>query len=91
MQDMYLLEFQLKELNMDDDSTRRVFHVYEQMYYEENEIDTSKYFKSFNFYLNTPEGLADIYESVTDSLSLKQRLENESIANKAYKKKWTTR
>lgn len=74
MKDLYVLEYKVKELNLGTDSVKKVYDHYESKYYQENEIDTARYEKSFQFYLNQPEHLEYIYTIIADSLSLQDRM-----------------
>jgi len=74
MKDIYILEYSLNELPIDRDSTKMLYTHFESKYFEKNDIDTTKYKASFQYYLNHPEQLSEVYEILTDSLSLELRL-----------------
>ena len=75
MEEVYILEFKVKELKVDDDSMNKVFHLYEKKFFEENEYDSMKYKKSLEYYLGNPEHMEYIYSIIADSLILRNKLE----------------
>lgn len=77
MQDIYILEFSINELPIKRDSAKMLYDYFESKYFLENNIDTTEYNASFEYYLNNPDQLADIYEILADSLSLEMRLLRE--------------
>ena len=75
LKDLYILEAKVKELRLSDDSTKKVFAIYEQQLLEKHSFDDSLYRKSFLYYLGDVKGMARIYEIIADSLSLTERIE----------------
>lgn len=86
MQDIYVLEFSINELPLPRDSAKMLYEYLENKYFLENNIDTTKYNASFDYYLNNPDQLADIYEILADSLSLEMRLLREDKYSSTDKK-----
>ena len=74
MQDIYLLEAKVKELNIPVDSAAVIYNHYEKGIFSEHQIDDSLYEISFEYYLNHPELMSEIYAIMVDSLSLRERL-----------------
>lgn len=82
MKDVYLLQEQVKDLKLDDDSSKIVFKHYEDELFEKHNLDDSIYKESFKHYMDDVEGLAKIYEIIADSLSLEEKLINASQQTK---------
>ena len=76
MKDIYILQEQIKELKLSDDSSRIIFDHYEQDLFKKHNFDDSVYKESFKYYMDDVEGLARIYEIIADSLSLEEKLIN---------------
>ena len=74
LKDLYILETKVKDLKLDEDSTKVIFEIYEKKLYEEHGLDDSLYRESFKYYMDDIEALAKIYEIIGDSLSLEERL-----------------
>jgi hypothetical protein len=79
MLDMYLLEAKSRSLKVRMDSVRKIFHYYEQQILEDHQVSDSLYNASFSFYVNHPQHLTQIFEIMTDSLSLRERLGEAAI------------
>jgi hypothetical protein len=79
--DLYILESKVKDLGLDKDSLKIIFRHYEQQLYEKHELNDSLYQISFNYYLNDPDGLTEIYTALVDSLSLRERLLHSAPEN----------
>lgn len=77
MKDIYLLEFKVRELNLHNDSSKKIFDKYQAEYFRENEIDTAKYKDSYHFYLQRPQLLEQVYAIIADSLSLQNRIQSK--------------
>lgn len=75
LKDLYILEMKVKELRLTDDSSKKVFAIYEQQLFDKHNMDDSVYRESFKYYINDIEGLSKIYEIIADSLSLEERIE----------------
>ena len=76
MKDVYLLQEQIKEMKLGDDSAKKVFDHYEKQLFEKHNMDDSIYKVSFEYYMDDVTGLANIYEIIADSLSIEERLLN---------------
>lgn len=74
LMDLYVLEAKIDYLSVSKDSLKKVFKHYENKLFEQHQLNDSLYQVSFNYYLNDPEGLTEIYTILVDSLSLKERL-----------------
>lgn len=72
--DIHLTEAKIKILKVDHDSSMAFFRKLEEEVYQKHQITDSIYMKSYNYYMNHPHLLLEIYESVIDSLSLKEKL-----------------
>ncbi len=78
--DLYILEAKVKNLRVSKDSSKVLFTIFEKKLYEKHEFDDSVYRVSFEYYMEDPKGLTDIYSIVVDSLSLRERLlSNEQL------------
>lgn len=80
--DLYILEAKVKNLKVSKDSSKVLFIIYEKKLYEKHEFDTSLYRASFEYFMEDPKGLTDIYSIVVDSLSLRERLLNDEQVKK---------
>ena len=76
MKDVYVLQEQIQELNLNDDSSKVIFNHYEKDLYKKHQMDDSIYKESFKYYMDDVDGLAKIYEIIADSLSLEEKLIN---------------
>lgn len=74
--DMHIAEAQVNTLSINRDSSRLIFHHYEQEIYEEHNVADSIYLASYNYYLGQVKDMDEIYSAVVDSLSLRERLLN---------------
>ncbi len=74
LKDLYILETKVKELRLNEDSTKVIFEIYEKKLYEKHRLDDSLYKESFKYYMDDIEALTKIYEIIGDSLSLEERL-----------------
>ena len=74
MIDIHLAEAKIKVLKLNYDSSLAFFRKLEDDVYEKHQITDSIYLESFNYYLNHPDLLLEIYEQVIDSLSLKEKV-----------------
>ncbi len=74
LKDLYILEAQIKDLKLNDDSTKKVFAHYEKELMQKHNLEDSLYRKSFLYYMDNVKGLTRVYEIIADSLSLEERL-----------------
>ena len=80
MMDVYLLESKVRDLSLKQDSTKVIYDYYENKIWSSHGIDDSLYRLSFEYYINHPEEMSEIYSIMVDSLSLKERLESKAPA-----------
>ncbi len=80
MMDVYLLESKVKDLNLKLDSAGEIYKYYENKIWSTHGIDDSLYQLSFDYYINHPEEMSEIYSIMVDSLSLMDRLESKAPA-----------
>lgn len=78
--DVYILEAKVRDLNTKQDSTRVIYNYYEKKIFAEHGLNDSLYQFSFEYYINRPEEMSEIYSIMVDSLSLKERLESKPLA-----------
>ncbi|UII27257.1 DUF4296 domain-containing protein [Fulvivirga maritima] len=72
MLDMYLAEGKVNNLRITRDSSLAIFNAYEKALYEKHNVSDSVYRESLTYYYDHPMQLEKVYESVLDSLNLKQ-------------------
>lgn len=72
--DSHMKEGQLTAAKISKDSARVLFKDIEQDLYKEHDIDSVQFLESYHYYLDHVEQLADIYDAVIDSLSLKEKV-----------------
>ena len=71
--DIYVAEGKVQNLRVSRDSAIALFEVYEEKLFEEHDIDKDTYVKSMSYYYDHPQKLELIYETVLDSLNLKEQ------------------
>jgi len=71
--DVYLGEGKVSGLNVKRDSSLALYEVYEKKIFEKHQVDREQYKKSLSYYYDHPEILEKIYESVLDSLNIKDQ------------------
>jgi hypothetical protein len=76
LKDLYILQEQIKNMGLSEDSAKIVFAYYETKLYEKHNMNDSIYRESFKYYIDDVKGLTHIYEIIADSLSLEERLMN---------------
>jgi len=74
--DVHIAEAKIRELGVPRDSSRKLFRRIERDLFKKYQVNDSIYVASFQFYLNTPDRMVEIYSAVVDSLSLRQKLKN---------------
>ena len=75
--DLHIAEAAVQNLRLKADSARIVFAAKEKHLLKEHNVTDSIFISSYNYYLNHPLKLEDIYAAVVDSISLKQSLLKE--------------
>jgi Domain of unknown function (DUF4296) len=76
--DLHIAEASVQNLRLDKDSAMIVFAAREKLLLLEHNITDSVFIHSYNYYLDHPEKLEEIYSTVVDSISLRQSLVNEA-------------
>ena len=76
--DVHLAEAGVQDLRLKKDSAAVVFAAQEKLLFKKHGITDSLYITSYNFYIEHPADLEEIYAAVIDSLSLRQVLLRES-------------
>lgn len=64
----------LKGINQD--SAKILFRYYELDLFQKHNVAESIYYQSYNYYLDHPDLMLEVYTSLVDSLSLKESLKN---------------
>jgi hypothetical protein len=78
MIDIHLAEAGIQDLRLQKDSAEKVFAAQEKFILKKYDVSDSSFIKSYNFYLENPEIMEQMYTAIIDSLSLKQVLLRES-------------
>jgi predicted HAD superfamily phosphohydrolase len=76
--DLHIAEASVQNLRLAKDSAKIVFAAREKLLLLEHNITDSIFINSYNYYLENPEKLQEIYSTVVDSISLRQSLVNEA-------------
>lgn len=76
LKDLYIVQEQVKNLDLSDDSTKVIFEHYEKELYKKHGLEDSLYRESFKYFMDDVKGLAKVYEIIADSLSLEEQLLN---------------
>ena len=72
--DFYLIEGKVRVIKQPQDSAVSVFHVFEQELYKKHQTDSTQHMLSYNYYLDHPKELNEIYIAVVDSLNLREKV-----------------
>ncbi len=75
--DLHIAEAAVQNLRLKADSAMIVFAAKEKHLLKEHNVTDSIFIYSYNYYLNHPLMLEDIYAAVVDSISLRQSLLKE--------------
>lgn len=67
------LEGQVASLPIGNDSSQIIYHFLEQRLFEEIDLDTAIYSKSYDYYMLHPEQYIEITSAVIDSLKLRSQ------------------
>ena len=73
--DLHLAEAGVSNLRLPPDTSEYIFKAFEVELLEKHNISDSTFLLSYNYYLEHPDELQEIYTAVVDSISLKQSLE----------------
>ena len=76
--DLHIAEAAVQNLRLKADSAKIVFAAQEKYLLNEHHITDSIFIDSYNYYLQRPIKLEDIYSAVIDSISLRQSLLKET-------------
>ena len=76
--DLHLSEATVQDLRLKPDSAIALFKVQEKLLYKQHGITDSMFINSFQYYLEQPVLMEEIYAAIIDSLSLRQVLLRES-------------
>ena len=74
--DSHLIEGELQNIKIDQDSLKLIFYDLEKELYLKHEIDSEQFMRSYHYYLHEVDQLSEIYDAVIDSLSLKEKMLN---------------
>ena len=72
--DFYLIEGKVRVLKQPQDSAVSVFNVFEEELYQKHQTDSIQHLHSYNYYLQHPKELNEIYVAVVDSLNLREKV-----------------
>ena len=72
--DFYGIEGKVKVLKQSQDSAETIFKIYEKELYEKHQTDSEQHLISYNYYLDHPKELNEIYVAVVDSLNLREKM-----------------
>ena len=72
--DLHIAEAEIVSLRVKRDSSEIYFREAEKVIFEKFGIPDSIFKESYEFYLENPEFLEEVYSAVVDSLSLKEKL-----------------
>ena len=78
LMDLHLSEAAVQDLRLKPDSANVVFATVEKYLYKKHKITDSLFYNSYNYYLDHPVILEEIYSAVIDSLTLREVLLRES-------------
>ncbi|MCS6824471.1 MAG: DUF4296 domain-containing protein [Cytophagaceae bacterium] len=70
--DIYLTESAISLKNITRDSSVALYSLYEKEIFKKHNISDSVFYRSREFYYNHPKMYYSIYESLVDSLSMRQ-------------------
>jgi len=75
--DLHLAEASIQNIRLQSDSAKIVFAAKEKFLFKTHNITDSIFVLSYNYYLQRPIKLEEIYGAVIDSISLRQSLLKE--------------
>ena len=73
--DLHMAEANVSNLRLPPDTSTYIFEAFELDILEKHGISDTTFMRSYNYYLQNPGQLEEIYSAVVDSISLKQSLE----------------
>lgn len=76
--DLHLSEATVQDMRLKADSANVLFSIQERLLYRQHNVSDSLFIKSYQYYLEQPVQMEEIYAAIIDSLSLRQVLLRES-------------
>ncbi len=78
--DIYAAERKIEKIGLQPDTNKIIFENFERRIFEKNGTSDSLFKISFDYYVDRPKELQEIYTALVDSVSLKeQRLEATTV------------
>jgi len=74
--DLHITESKISALNLKRDSSKMLFSHYEQEVYNKHNVSEDVYRNSYAYYIENVNEMESIYDTVIDSLSLRERMLN---------------
>ena len=71
LMEIHLLEAKIQKLYVPADSSKKLYHHYEKMLFEDLGVTEEQYDESLIYYVNHGAELGEIYNHIVDSLMLK--------------------
>jgi len=72
--ELHIAEASVQNIRLQADSAKVVFSAEEKYLLKKHHINDSIFIHSYNYYIEHPEKLEEIYSAVVDSISLKESL-----------------
>ncbi len=72
LEEIFMAENRLVNLKLNRDTTIAIFETYEQLIFEKHQIDPEQYKASLTYYYDHTDKLEAIYETLLDSLNVKE-------------------
>ena len=72
--DLHIAEVKVQNLGIKVDSVKKVFSILEADLFRQHQFNDSLYIKSYQFYVEQPSLMEEIYSAVLDTLSLRRDL-----------------
>ena len=73
LSEIYILEEKANRLALPSDSAQQVFEALRQKFFESTGIQDSLFKKSFDYYMDRPQQMEEIYTILVDSLQLREQ------------------
>lgn len=83
MVEIYLAEAKVNNMHQGRDSIEKVFIVFEKRIFEKLEIAETDYKRSHQYYMEHPRRLERIYDSIIDTLNLREQRYREQPTESA--------
>jgi hypothetical protein len=75
--DFYVAEEKVNSMKLPADSSKALFELMEQKVLEKSAVEDSVFFQSFNYYIDRPKEMEQIYTAIVDSLQLMEQRASE--------------